>query len=203
MTWRLLLEAVYGLHRIGMSVPIALEEMARSEGASGSPAARWLSLRLQLGDPVDALRHLAAEIRQVPERLAAECLVICLERPAADHHRMLRLAREQARVEEGRSTTASLALMLVALASGEAHDEALARVTAVFGERRARAARSLLERAGRGAVPSGEHIQNALRGMRAPRRTVPLRAAALLALGMTLTSVSVLPASVEFGLVGW
>jgi hypothetical protein len=204
MSWVALLEVVDGLHRIGMSVPIAMEEHARSGvGAGRDAAAAWLSARLRLGDPIEAMRSVAGELRDPTERFAAECLQICLERSGADHHRTLRVAREQLRLDRGRPETLSFALALVALTSGEAGGRAIERTTTAFGERRTDAVRSLLVRSTDGAVPPVQSLRHALREMRATRRTVPWRGAAASAFALTAAVAGSLPSSVELGLVGW
>ena len=204
MSLRALLAVADDLHRVGMSVPIALEHCARSGvGSSSEQANRWLTLRLQLGDPVESMRRLASEARDPRERLAAEALVICLERSGADHHRTLQIAARYVRRDDLRPDTAALALVLVALASGEDGVRAIERAGAAFGERRVAAARSVWDHAERSALPGSQAIENALRDLLEPRRAVPLRRAATIAFAVTLTAFSLLPGSADLGLAGW
>lgn len=208
MAWGLLLETVHGLQVIGMGVPIALEQHARcGSDASRRLAARWLALRLRLGDPGEAMRCLAFEARDPADRLAAESLMICLQRPTADHESALRAAVEHLQSARQRPHSACLALVLVALASGESDAQAVARAAAAYGDRTARAARALLNKAERGPIPGAQAIRNALRDTRGQRQrglALALPAAATTVVALTIGTLGVvMPGSVELGLAGW
>lgn len=218
MSWDALLESTYGLHRIGMSVPTALDQLARSgEGTSQTLAARWLAHRWRLGDPAVALRELAAPRPQ--ERFVLETLVVCLERAAADHDRTLSVAIEQMHAERATrrlpkvraSRTLQLALILVALSAGDDLDRATERAVAAFGSRRIAALRVTLERAEASATPTVRAIENVLTEERARERRArgrvswrALPRALVLALGLTLAALGVVaPGSADLRLVGW
>lgn len=127
MGWQALLEAMDGLQGIGMGIPAALEQHARSgEGVSRDLAEEWQLHRWRLGDPAAAMRALAPNARGPYDRFVLEVLVLCLERPSADHRRMLtvalarlRAARFEGDRPRGAAAVLRLALVLVALTAGE------------------------------------------------------------------------------------
>lgn len=219
MSWVALLDAVHGLHRVGMSVPMTLEQHARSgEGPSQRLAHRWLRLRLRHGDPVDAMRAMGGSARTSHDRFVLETLAICLERSAGGQ--VLDIATRQLRDERASgyahrwpflSAPESLVLGLVqvALSGGDDVTRAADRVVEVFGSRRADRARAVLNRADRGAIPLTQAVANAVteaREAQAQRRatlTVLPRAVAV-ASALTVTALGVIaPGSTELGLAGW
>lgn len=218
MSWDALLESTYGLHRIGMNVPTALGQLARTgEGTSQMLAARWLSHRWRLGDPAEAIRRLAAPGPY--ERFVLETLAVCLERPAADHDRALSLAIEQLhaeratrRLRKGRaSRTLRLALIVVALSAGDSLDRATERAVAAFGGRRMAALRVTLGRAQASATPTMQALENVLTEERSHERWARGRAswralphAVALALALTLAALGVVAhGSADLRLAGW
>ncbi|MGN6162512.1 MAG: hypothetical protein ACTHOG_12525 [Marmoricola sp.] len=95
MTGVALLQSVLALHRIGMTVPRALEhEAASRNGVSHALASRWRAIRVRTGDPVGAVRQLCLEAGDRRDRFALEALRLCLESPEADHERMLSVAAD-------------------------------------------------------------------------------------------------------------
>lgn len=218
MSWGDLLEATRGLHCIGMSIPSALEQHARSsEDPSARLALRWRRERWRVGDPVIAMRSLASSARHPHDRFALETLLVCLERPSADHDRTLSVAVDQLRAERAgvsplsfrRRATLRLALVVVALSGGESCAQATRRATAAFG--RDGALLAALARAERGATPTVQAVKNLLSEERSRLRrlrrrlswrALPRAVAAALMLTMALLGV-VAPGSADLCLGGW
>ena len=215
MGWQALLEAMDGLQGIGMGIPAALEQHARSgEGVSRDLAEEWQLHRWRLGDPAAAMRALAPNARGPYDRFVLEVLVLCLERPSADHRRMLtvalarlRAARFEGDRPRGAAAVLRLALVLVALTAGEDLGNATERTVAAFGRRRLRRLRATLERVERSAAPPARAIENVLRTQRLHDRRgswLALSRAAGLALAITLTALTVIVGgSAGLGVAGW
>lgn len=116
--WEELLKVIAALHRGGMSVLLALEHHAYyGSGPSKRLAEQWLIQRQISGDPILAMRDLAAKTKGNTDRFAAEMVTICLEYPASDHGTVLAAAVAQVQTQrlEVRRTPRAGALAACAL----------------------------------------------------------------------------------------